>query len=138
MAKFGARGIRCSFGLLVLLVSSHALAGDAQRSSTTSTPTSPAVVCTALEVHVNAQSGVTLVLFHQRDKAEQAKLASLLSGADGASVQIQKGQSEWVNASVMRLRDCFGRGLLLFSSSALKLNDGDAVTVKFQEASKPS
>jgi hypothetical protein len=124
--------------LIAMPAWSYALAQDMQRSFSSSTSASPAVICTALEVHINAQSGVTLVLFHQRDKADQARLASLLAGGDGSSVQVQTGQSEWVNASVVRLRDCFGRGLLVFPSSALKLKDGDAVTVKFGGSSTHS
>jgi len=89
------------------------------------------VTCVALEAHPNAQPGTTVVLFHQRDKSDQARLASLLARADGSSVEIQTRQGKWVTASLVRLRNCFGRGLLLFPSGAAELKDHDVFSVKF-------
>jgi len=89
------------------------------------------VTCVALEVHPNAQAGTTVVLFHQQNRNDQSKFASLLSRADGSYVQIQTRQGRWITASVVRLRNCFGRGLLLFPSEAVRLRDSDVFDVRF-------
>ncbi|HTZ72761.1 MAG TPA: hypothetical protein VMB47_02495 [Candidatus Aquilonibacter sp.] len=89
------------------------------------------VTCVALEVHPNAQPGTTVVLFHQQNRNDQSRFASLLSRADGSYVQIQTRQGRWITASVVRLRNCFGRGLLLLPSSAVRLRDSDVFDVRF-------
>lgn len=87
--------------------------------------------CRALEAHSSATPPVIAVVFHQRDKQDQPRLAALLKKDSGATVAVQLGRSTWVNATVVRLKSCFGRGLLLLSSGSLAIKDGDAFRVKF-------
>lgn len=97
----------------------------------TGSPETETIICTALEVHANAQPGTTIAIIHQQSKPDQARFASLLARADGGSVQIQAKDGAWVTATIVRLRSCFGRGLLLFPSGGLKLTDRDVIHVKF-------
>lgn len=113
--------------VLALLLCSPTVA----RSTRAGSPEADSIICTVLEVHASAQLGTTIAIIHQQSKPEQAKFASLLAQADGGSVQIQAKGGQWVSASIVRLRSCFGRGLLLFPSSALKLTDRDVLNVKF-------
>jgi hypothetical protein len=92
---------------------------------------STVVACKVLEIHSSAQSRVAVVLFHQRDRTDQSRFASLLKQADGSTVEIKNARSDWQVVSVARLRDCFGRGLLVLSSDAVKLGDGDDFMVRF-------
>ena len=94
-------------------------------------PVSNIVACKALEAHTSSQPGVTVVLFHQRDKKDQPRFASLLKQADGATVQIRIGKGDWQPVSVARLRMCFGRGLLVFPSGSIKLRDKEEFAVRF-------
>jgi len=87
--------------------------------------------CRALEAHSSASPSVIAVVFHQRDKQDQPRFASLLKQNASATVFIQVGNSPWTNATLFRLKSCFGRGLLLLSSGSLAIKDGDAFRVKF-------
>lgn len=94
-------------------------------------PSADVIECTAIEGHTSATLGITAVLFHQRDRKDQKLLGALLKKADGSTVEVKIGNGDWKNASVARLRNCFGRGLLLFPFSELNLKDGDEFAVKF-------
>lgn len=109
---------------------------DAGQAAQTPARTAPAAVsnvvpCKALEIHTSAQPGVTVVLFHQRDKKDQPRFASLLKQADGSTVDIRIGKGDWQPVSVARLRMCFGRGLLVFPSGSIKLRDKEEFVVRF-------
>ncbi len=54
-----------------------------------------------LEVHASSSPPVIAVVFHQRDKQDQAGLASLLLSRSGEKVEERFGEGEWVR---VRLR----------------------------------
>jgi hypothetical protein len=94
-------------------------------------PDKSVVACRVIEAHTNSQPPVIIVLFHQRDKNDQPRFAALLKQADGSTVQIRIGKGDWQAVSVVRLRNCFGRGLLMFPAGATKLRDKDEFLAKF-------
>lgn len=84
-----------------------------------------------METGVSARFGVRLVIFHYRDPVDRDRLGRLLRQFDGATVQLQAGSGPWHTATVLRLKNCFGRGLLVFSNSEPALNRGDTFLVRF-------
>ncbi len=95
-------------------------------------PTSARVVaCRVLEVHTSPELHVTLVLFHQQDEKERARLGTLLRRHSGASVEFQTADGAWHTASVLRLKSCFGRGLLLFSAGTAELREKEEFLLRF-------
>jgi hypothetical protein len=76
------------------------------------------IVCRALETHTDTELKVTVVVFHQRDEAQRSQLAALLRGHSGTMVEVQAGDGNWRRARVVRLKSCFGRGLLLLPAPA--------------------
>ncbi|HXK12823.1 MAG TPA: hypothetical protein VMT70_24530 [Vicinamibacteria bacterium] len=88
-------------------------------------PPAPALACRALEVHEDARLGLTIVVFHQRDDADQVRLATLLRGHEGAEVDFRTGDGASHAATLMRLKSCFGRGLLLFPTGGTRLHERD-------------
>jgi hypothetical protein len=119
--------------LFLALVGGTMLA-DGQTQPSSQRAASNIVACKVLETHTAAQPGVTLILFHQRDKKDQPRFASLLKQADGSTIDIRIGKGEWQTASVARLRMCFGRGLLVFPPGTIKLRDGDEFVARFPAA----
>ena len=89
------------------------------------------VACRVLEAHAAAWPGVTIVLFHQQEKQDQALLGSLLNANSGARVGVKMGAGDWKPATVVRLKSCFGRGLLMFPAGAEAPKDGETLLVKF-------
>jgi hypothetical protein len=87
-------------------------------------PGSP-VACRVLEAHADAALGVTVVVFHQRDDADRARVGALLRAHDGAAIEFQTSDGASHAATVMRLKACFGRGLLLFRSGGAVLAEKD-------------
>ncbi len=86
--------------------------------------------CRAMEVHAISAPTVTVVIFHQRDKQDQARLAAFLKQNSGAAVSVQAGGGDWSNATVFRMKSCFGRGLLILSAGALPMKDGATFRLK--------
>lgn len=86
-------------------------------------PTAPAadgltVACRALEVHRDEDLKVTVVVFHQRDQNDRSQLAALLRAHSGQIAQFQAAGEAGHRARVFRLKNCFGRGLLLVTGTA--------------------
>lgn len=71
------------------------------------------IACRALEVHTDDELKVTVVVFLQRDEGQRSQLAALLREYSGAMVEVQTGNGAWWRARLLRLKSCFGRGLLL-------------------------
>jgi len=71
------------------------------------------IVCHALEAHTDSELEVTVVVFHQRNEAQRSQLATLLREHSGAMVEVQSGDGAWRRARLVRLKSCFGRGLLM-------------------------
>jgi len=76
------------------------------------------IACRALEVHSDEELKVTVAVFHQRDEGQRSPLAALLREHSGAMVEVQAGDGTWRRARMVRLKSCFGRGLLLLSTPA--------------------
>lgn len=83
------------------------------------------VTCRVMEVFVAEKAGATAVVFHQRDKAEGPKLGEFLAAHSSDAVEFETGDGRRHRATVFRVRSCFGRGLLLFSSKEAKVAAGD-------------
>lgn len=71
-----------------------------------------------MERHADKERGTILILFHQRDKPDQPRLKEFLLQHDGGTIQIQINGSDWQRATVWRIRNCFGRGLLILPDTA--------------------
>jgi hypothetical protein len=79
------------------------------------------LACRALEVHTSEQPAVTVVIFHQREKKDSERLGALLREYAQTQVEFQTADGAWHNAAMMRLKTCFGRGLLLFPAGSAPL-----------------
>jgi hypothetical protein len=106
--------VGCAF--LPLLDCADASLGNSPEAQNT-------IACSVLEVHTNVDLGVTAVIFHQEEKGEGPRLATLLTQHSGTSIEFQTQDGDWHKAEVARLKSCFGRGLLLFSSSGTRLKE---------------
>lgn len=91
-----------------------------------------AIACRAMEVHSDAASHVTLIIFHQRDDTARAALAELLRTHSGDPVGIQSSEnSPWQRATVFRLKSCFGRSLLVIPSGEAPLKEDGEFLLRF-------
>ncbi len=82
------------------------------------TPAAGTIACRALETHTDGELKVTVVVFHQRDEGERSHLATLLHEHSGAMVEVQAADGAWRRARMVRLKSCFGRGLLMLPAPA--------------------
>lgn len=89
------------------------------------------VACSVLEVHSLAQPAVTVVVFHQRDKADKERLGNLLKRPSDSSAEFQTTDGTWHAAAVARLKSCFGRGLLIFPAGSAHLAGRDNFLLRF-------
>jgi len=76
-------------------------------------PAAGTIACRALESHIDDELKVAIVVFHQRDEAQRSQLATLLREHSGDMVEVQTADGAWRRARMVRLKSCFGRGLLL-------------------------
>jgi hypothetical protein len=75
---------------------------------------------------------VTVVVFHQRDKADSERLGALLRRSSDGPAEYQRSEADgWHAATVARLKSCFGRGLLILPSGSAQLVPGATVLVRF-------
>jgi hypothetical protein len=124
-----------SAGYFVLLVVStnvpgvRSLAAGAAFRSTAQQP--EIVACQVLEGHTSPQLHVTVVLFHQRNEKDRARLGSLLREHSDVPVEFQGQDGTWHPATVVRLKSCFGRGLLVFATGSAQLTEKDQFSLKF-------
>jgi hypothetical protein len=94
------------------------------------------IACRVLEAHTSAHPAVIAVVFHQRDKQDQAQLGTLLDSLAGESVEMQTGDGNWTDVMVVRLKSCFGRGLLLLPGDAPPLKERATFVLRFSSASE--
>jgi uncharacterized protein YcfJ len=97
------------------------------------------VACRVIEVHTSREPAVSVVVFHQRDKVDADRLSGLLRRAvEGGTVEFQLAEGPtWQQATVARLKSCFGRGLLIVTSGppgAGPLSQGDTFLLRFPVA----
>lgn len=93
------------------------------------------VACRVMEAHTSHDPAVTVVLFHQREKADAERLSALLVRASDKAVEFQTVEGgEWHAAHVARLKYCFGRGLLLVPEGAAPLEEGATFLLRFPVA----
>lgn len=111
-----AATIVATIALLAILV---------QASPEPQAPPQDAVACRVLEAHTSQQLGLTVVVFHHREEGERARLTAFLRERSGASVRFETADGKWHDATVLRLKSCFGRGLLLFSAGTAQLAEKD-------------
>lgn len=94
------------------------------------------IACRVLESHSSAPPALTAVLFHQRDRGDQARLAIVLREDSGKLFEIERG-GENHKVTVWRLKSCFGRGLLILPAEATPWNEGDTFVLRFPAAPAP-
>ena len=127
--------MRILFALLVLVMSfaaSSRLTGMARADAGQRGAADDHVVaCRVLEAHAAAWPEVTIILFHQQQNEDQARLGSLLRAKSGAQVGVKLAGGDWKPATVVRLKNCFGRGLLLFPAAGPAPKDGESFLIKF-------
>lgn len=95
-------------------------------------PESNVVECRAVEVHASAAPAALFVIFRQRQKQDQPRLAALVKENSGSDAEVQIAGA-WSKVELFRLRTCFGRGMLIFPSAALQLKDGDTFHIRFEK-----
>jgi hypothetical protein len=121
-----------SLKLALLLL---AFAPQVARAQSAAQATHPAasnvVACRIMEVHANKDPGVVLVIFHQRDKRDQPRFAALLKQSTGGTIQIRPAGAQWQTASVIRLKSCFGRGMLVMPAGTTSPKERADILVKF-------
>ena len=93
------------------------------------------IACRVLEAHASTSPAVVAVVFHQRDQIDQARLASALRQHSGESVEIETGDGRLASATMVRLKSCFGRGLLLLPPDAPAVKDGATFLLKISARS---
>jgi len=81
-------------------------------------PQTGTIACRALETHTDDKLNVTVVVFHQRDETQRSQLAELLRGHTGQMVEVRASDGSWRHARLLRLKSCFGRGLLMLPAPA--------------------
>jgi hypothetical protein len=114
------------FSILLGLCFLLAPAASAQKKAGEGT-----ITCRAMEVFVAEPLGTTAVIFHQSDKADGPRLGELLLAHSGEQVEFETPDGQRHSATVERVKSCFGRGLLLFSTKEAKLAAKDDFVLHF-------
>lgn len=91
------------------------------------------VACRVKEKHASHDPAAGLVVFTQRDRADAERFRSLLLRAEeGGAVEFQTDDgTEWRPASVVRLKSCFGRGLLILPAGVAPPAEGSTFLLRF-------
>jgi hypothetical protein len=114
-------------------VSARVAASETAKDSQTSAEQKD-VSCRVLESHTSTERGMTIMIFHQSGREDQGGLSNLLKQNEGAAVEWKSGDEKWHPATVMRLKSCFGRGLLLIPAGSVAPKEGENFLLKFPEA----
>ena len=122
---------------LVFTFALHLYAGQTSTNKATQAKPQPATIsCKVLEVHVSEQPPVMAVLFNQAESSDHDHLSELLKQYSGKAVHFKAGSADWHAATVVRMKDCFGRGLLLVPAGTVELKEKEEFSVRFGEAAK--
>ena len=89
------------------------------------------VNCRTMEIFVAERPGASVVIFHQRDKADARKLSELLQKYASLEVEFETGDGKRHRATVGRLKSCFGRGLLIFAPDEANLGVKEDFILRF-------
>ena len=91
------------------------------------------VACRVREAHTSLSPAAGLVIFSQRDKADAERLSGFLRSAqDGGAVEFEPEEgTDWRPASIVRLKSCFGRGLLIVPAGQALPVEGSVILVRF-------
>ena len=95
-------------------------------------PAGRAILCRVLESHTSDRDQMTVVVFHQRDAGDRARLGELIRQRDGAAVTFKMTDPNPHSATLFRLKSCFGRGLLLFPAASARLSAGDEFELQIE------
>ena len=98
-------------------------------------PQEATIRCRVMEAMSSTQFHVRLVIFHYGDAVDRSRLGALLKQYNGGVVQFRSGDRDWHAATVLRLRTCFGRGLLVFAASEAQLAEKQDFQLRFPESS---
>ena len=126
--------MRTKSRLLILLAAIALCAPLLTGAGQTGAADTGTITCRVMEAHAGAHPAVVAVVFHQAEKADQPRLASLLVQHSGEEAEVQIGGETQAGVSVFRLKSCFGRGLLLLPANAPPLKDGATFILKFSQA----
>lgn len=117
LMKGDAYSMRCNlvpFAVWLLLLPVTAISQQAPSSGVAA----GSLGCRALETYTDDELKVAAIVFHQRDETQRSQLAALLHDHSGEMVEIQGEDGKWRRARMVRLKSCFGRGLLLLTAPA--------------------
>ena len=94
------------------------------------------VACRVKEAHTSREPAAGLVVFPPRDKADADRFRSLRRRAEeGGAVEFQSSDGgAWQAASVVRLKSCFGRGLMVLPAGAVPPAEGGTFLLRFPVA----
>lgn len=122
-------------GTLLGLLSLTAVgsAGQSRAQGGASAPSPGTIACRALEAHAVENLGVSLVVFHHRDEAARGAMGELLRQHAGAAVEFQTRDGQWHAATLLRLKNCFGRGLLVFSTGSARLAEKEEFALRVRD-----
>ena len=110
--------MRITSGVLVALLLTLPVFSGAQAALRPAAADFETIACRALEAHTDDELKIAVVVFHQRDESQRSQLATLLREHSGAMVEVQAGDGTWRRARLVRLKSCFGRGLLMLLAPA--------------------
>ena len=95
------------------------------------------IPCRVMEVFTAEHLGTTAIVFHQRDKADGSRLGELLLAHSGEDIEFETRDGRRHRAMVARMKSCFGRGLLLYSSREAALAPNETFVIIFPVQSPP-
>ena len=113
--------LACAFMSLTFSSATMAQTDTGQASSQPAKAEPQTINCRTMEVFVAKSRGASVLIFHQRDKADGPKLSELLEKYAGQEVEVETGDGKRHRATVERIKSCFGRGMLIFSADEANL-----------------
>jgi len=115
----------------ILPVAILVLIARAIPAQTLSQPLPEEINCRVLEAMSSRQFKIRFVVFRYQSPSDRARLGSLLRKYDGTAVRFESRDSQWHVATLLRMRSCFGRGLLVFPISEAQLAEKDEFLLRF-------
>lgn len=100
-------------------------------SESAATAPGEGIPCRVLEVHTSREPNVTVVVFHQQESQDRARLSASLRAHSGESIEFETRDGARHAATLLRLKSCFGRGLLLFPVGTATLAEKEAFVLRF-------